>query len=259
MTTQPPEPREVLRPPLETTSVGVKISKERGVPQRSPFIAVSGVPITGSTMNLPQPHGQWRHPARASRPGSRDPRSHVARPLQRPLDGSRWWCWSHLNSPVCVVISDVHRFVPATTSYMSALAVARLCAQTAQDAIYGFCALCSRTDAGTVASLTDPGPGPCRSQSLIATRRSTGFTKPSGRSPAYPPRCAARSWRPPTSTCSGGVRSCAGSTPCAVAPRSAGRAGRRASARPGGAACCDALHEPSVRRRSSSLMSAGRG
>jgi hypothetical protein len=53
MTTQPPEPREVLRPPLETTSVGVKISKERGVPQRSPFIAVSGVPITGSTMNLP--------------------------------------------------------------------------------------------------------------------------------------------------------------------------------------------------------------
>src|SRR6478735_1569218 len=49
---------------------------------------------------------------------------------------------------------------PATTSYVSALAVARLCAQTAQDAIYGFCPLCSRTDAGTVASLTDPGPGP---------------------------------------------------------------------------------------------------
>ena len=48
--------------------------------------------------------------------------------------------------------------------------------------------------------------GPCRSQSLIATRRSTGFTKPSGRSSAHPPRCAARSWRPPTSTCSGGVR-----------------------------------------------------
>src|SRR6476469_1560858 len=67
---------------------------------------------------------------------------------------------SHLNSPVCVVISDVHRFVPATTSYVSALAVARLCAQTAQDAIYGFCPLCSRTDAGTVPSLTDPGPGP---------------------------------------------------------------------------------------------------
>ena len=64
---------------------------------------------------------------------------------------------SHLNSPVCVIISDVHRFVPATTSYVPALAVARLCAQTAQDAIYRFCALCSRTDAGTVASLTDPG------------------------------------------------------------------------------------------------------
>src|SRR6476659_1902473 len=62
-------------------------------------------------------------------------------------------------------------------------------------------------------------------------------TKPSGRSPAYPPRCAARSWRPPASTCSGDVRPCAG-TPCAVAPRSAGRAGRRASARLGGAACC---------------------
>jgi len=77
----------------DSRSVGVEISKERGVPQRSHFIAVSGVPITGSTMNLPQPHGQWRHPARASRPGSRDPRSHVARPLQRPLDGSRWWCW----------------------------------------------------------------------------------------------------------------------------------------------------------------------
>jgi hypothetical protein len=44
-------------------------------------------------MNLPQRHWQWRHPARASRPGSRAPRSHVARPLQRPLDGSRWWCW----------------------------------------------------------------------------------------------------------------------------------------------------------------------
>ena len=56
-----------------------------------------------------------------------------------------------------LLFSDVHRFVPATTSYVSALAVARLCAQTVQDAIYRFCALCSRTDAGTVASLTDPG------------------------------------------------------------------------------------------------------
>ena len=65
----------------------------KGRTAAAPFIAVSGIPITGSTMNLPQPHGQWRHPARASRPGSRDPRSHVARPLQRPLDGSRWWCW----------------------------------------------------------------------------------------------------------------------------------------------------------------------
>ena len=35
---------------------------------------------------LPQRCGQWPHPARAraSRPGSRDPRSHVARPLRRP-------------------------------------------------------------------------------------------------------------------------------------------------------------------------------
>ena len=56
-----------------------------------------------------------------------------------------------LNSPVCVIISDVHRFVPATTSYVSALAVARLCAQTAQNAIYDSCALCSRVDAGTLA------------------------------------------------------------------------------------------------------------
>ena len=48
-----------------------------------------------ATRNLPQRCWQCRHPARAraSRPGSRDPRSHVARPLQRPLDGSRWWCW----------------------------------------------------------------------------------------------------------------------------------------------------------------------
>jgi len=43
----------------------------------------------------PQRCWQWRHPARAraSRPGSRDPRSHVARPLRRPLDGSKWLCW----------------------------------------------------------------------------------------------------------------------------------------------------------------------
>jgi len=70
-----------------------KLQKEKGVPRRSPFIAVSGVLITGSMMNLPQRHWQSRHPARASRPGSRDPRSHVARPLQRPLDGLRRWCW----------------------------------------------------------------------------------------------------------------------------------------------------------------------
>ena len=48
-----------------------------------------------ATRNLPQRCWQWLHPARAraSRPGSRDPRSHVARPLRRSLDGSRWWCW----------------------------------------------------------------------------------------------------------------------------------------------------------------------
>ncbi len=55
------------------------------------FIGVSGAIITGSTMN--PPHCHWRHSARASRPGSRDPRSHVARRLQRPLDGSGLRCW----------------------------------------------------------------------------------------------------------------------------------------------------------------------
>jgi hypothetical protein len=118
---------------------------------------------------------------------------HLEEPLQRPLDGSRWWCWQSSQFSCLRCHSDVHRFVPATTSYVCALAVARLCAQTAQDAIYGFCALCSRTDAGTLASLTDRGTGP-GALSRIATRRSTGLTKPSGRSRAYPPRCAARSW-----------------------------------------------------------------
>ena len=55
------------------------------------LIGVSGAIITGSTMNPPQ--CQWRHSARASRLGSRDPRSHVARRLQRPLDGSGLRCW----------------------------------------------------------------------------------------------------------------------------------------------------------------------
>ena len=51
----------------------------------------------------------------------------------------------HLSSPVCVGISDVHRLVPATKSYVSTAEMARLCAQTAQDSIYAFCALCSRS------------------------------------------------------------------------------------------------------------------
>ena len=53
----------------------------------------------------------------------------------------------HLNSPVCVMVSDVYRFVPVATRYVSALVVARLCAQTAQAAIINLCALCSRGDA----------------------------------------------------------------------------------------------------------------
>jgi hypothetical protein len=64
---------------------------------RSDQCLVSRVLITSSTRNLPQRCWQRRHSARAraSRPGSRDPRSHVARPLRRSLDGSRWlYCQS---------------------------------------------------------------------------------------------------------------------------------------------------------------------
>jgi hypothetical protein len=45
------------------------------------------------------------------------------------------------------MVSDVYRFAPVATRYVSALAVARLCAQTAQAAIINLCALCSRGDA----------------------------------------------------------------------------------------------------------------
>ena len=68
----------------------------REVCLRHPWaVVVSGVLITSSTRNLPQRCWQCRHSARAraSRPGSRDPRSHVARPLRRSLDGSRWSYW----------------------------------------------------------------------------------------------------------------------------------------------------------------------
>ena len=85
-----------------------------------------------ATRNLPQRCWQWRHPARAraSRPGSRDPRSHVARPLRRSLDGSRWWCCCQSSqfsclrchfgcSPVCsgdvpTVLQQTGRVCPPT-------------------------------------------------------------------------------------------------------------------------------------------------
>jgi hypothetical protein len=59
-----------------------------GVPPHPWAVVVSGVLITSSTRSLLQRCWQWRHSARAraSRPGSRDPRSHVARPV-------RWSYW----------------------------------------------------------------------------------------------------------------------------------------------------------------------
>ena len=140
---------------------------------------------------------------------------------------------------------------------MSALAVARLCAQTAQDAIYGFCPLCSRSDAGTVASLTDPGPGP-----VALSRSSPRADLRVSLSPRVVPRPTLRdALQKELATPDFDVFRW-----CAILRRVHPLRRSEPVALVGGhrlvwvgLRVVDALHGPSVRRRSSSLMLAGRG